>query len=78
MIKKFWIFHLQLDTLMIVEVIKMAKNNKQSGTNVQKVQQQNAASAQGNQFGTEFASETDAQHVREQNQKAERNKQQNS
>ncbi|MCY8451221.1 gamma type acid-soluble spore protein SspE, partial [Bacillus spizizenii] len=30
------------------------------------------------QFGTEFASETDVQQVRQQNQSAEQNKQQNS
>jgi small, acid-soluble spore protein, gamma-type len=56
----------------------VAKKNKTSaGTNVQHVKQQNAQSAQG-QFGTEFASETDAQEVRQQNQKAESKKQSNS
>lgn len=62
--------------------VKIMANNKQpnSNTDVQRVKQQNAQSAQGgqNQFGTEFASETDAQHVKQQNQKAESRKQQNS
>lgn len=51
----------------------MAKNNKtQAGTNFQ--------SAQGgqSQFGTEFASETNAQEVRRQNQQAEAKKNKNS
>ncbi|WAA08785.1 gamma-type small acid-soluble spore protein [Fervidibacillus albus] len=59
----------------------MAKQKRSSaGTNIQNVKQQNAQSAQGqqNQYGTEFASETDAQQVRKQNQKAESKKQQNS
>jgi small acid-soluble spore protein E (minor gamma-type SASP) len=65
----------------------MAKqpNRTQSGTNVQEVRQQNAASAgQGQQsagqgqFGTEFASETNAQEVRQQNAQAESRKGQNS
>lgn len=57
----------------------MAKRNSQSGTNIQKVRQQNAQSAQGSaNFGTEFASETDAQQVRQQNQQAEAKKAQNS
>ena len=41
----------------------MAKRT-QAGTNVGKVKQQNASAGQ---FGTEFASETDAQEVRSQN-----------
>ncbi|MBS4220142.1 gamma-type small acid-soluble spore protein [Bacillus sp. FJAT-49711] len=55
------------------------KKAQQSGTNVQKVRQQNAQSAtgQGN-FGTEFGSETDAQQVKKQNQQAEANKAKNS
>jgi small acid-soluble spore protein E (minor gamma-type SASP) len=55
----------------------MAKKNKTSaGTNVNHVKQQNAQAAQGQgQFGTEFASETDAQEVRKQNQKSQSNKQ---
>lgn len=36
----------------------------QAGTNIGKVQQQNASAGQ---YGTEFASETDAQEVRRQN-----------
>lgn len=55
----------------------MAKKNSQSGTNVQHVKQQNAKSTQGN-FGTEFASETDVQQVRQQNQQAEAKKAQSS
>ncbi|MGM8213739.1 gamma-type small acid-soluble spore protein [Virgibacillus sp. W0430] len=53
----------------------MAKNpkNTASGTNVQKVRQQNQQAAQG-QYGAEFASETDAQEVRRQNQKSKQNK----
>ncbi len=60
----------------------MANRGKtQSGTNIQQVRQQNAASAQGQagqQFGTEFASETNAQEVRRQNQQSQQNKGQNS
>lgn len=56
----------------------MAKNrqpNKTSaGTNVQKVRQQNQQAAQGQEFGTEFASETDAQEVRRQNNKSQQKK----
>ncbi|MEN1970193.1 gamma-type small acid-soluble spore protein [Lentibacillus sp. N15] len=57
----------------------MAKkaNQQASGTNVQKVKQQNQQAAQGQsqgQFGTEFASETNAQEVRKQNQKSQQNK----
>ncbi|WP_102028918.1 gamma-type small acid-soluble spore protein [Salirhabdus sp. Marseille-P4669] len=54
----------------------MAKKNKtSSGTNINHVKQQNAQAAQGQgQFGTEFASETDAQQVRKQNQKSQQNK----
>lgn len=44
-------------------------NQQQSNTNVQKVKQQNQASAQGQ--STEFASETDAQEVRKQNQQSQ-------
>ena len=57
----------------------MAKKGKTSaGTNIQNVQKQNAASASGNQFGTEFASETDVQSVKQANQKAEAKKSKNS
>ena len=56
----------------------MNKKSQQSQTNVQKVRQQNAASATGQNYGTEFASETDAQQVRQQNQQAEAKKGQNS
>ena len=45
----------------------MAKqpNQTQSGTNIQQVRQQNAQTAAGQgQYGTEFASETDVQEVR--------------
>ena len=48
----------------------MAKqpNQTQSGTNIQQVRQQNAQSGAGQgQFGTEFASETDVQEVRQRN-----------
>lgn len=45
-----------------------------SKTNVQKVRQQNAMSAQGQ--SQEFASETDAQQVRQQNQQSARKKNQ--
>lgn len=66
-------------TLRVVEVkLQMAKQNKtSSGTNIQNVKKQNAQSAQG-QYGTEFASETDVQSVRQQNQKAESQKNKNS
>ncbi|MBS4198447.1 gamma-type small acid-soluble spore protein [Bacillus sp. FJAT-49732] len=54
------------------------KKAQQAGTNVQKVRQQNAQSATGQSYGTEFASETDAQQVQKQNQQAEAKKAQNS
>ncbi len=58
----------------------MAKqpNQTQSGTNIQQVRQQNATSAGAGQFGTEFASETDVQEVKQRNQQAEANKAKNS
>ncbi|GGN53890.1 MULTISPECIES: gamma-type small acid-soluble spore protein [Oceanobacillus] len=54
----------------------MANNNpknSKAGTNVQKVRQQNQMAQQG-QYGTEFASETDAQEVKRKNQKSQQNK----
>jgi small acid-soluble spore protein E (minor gamma-type SASP) len=66
-----------MDKLITVEVIMMTKQN-QSNTNAEKVKQQNAASAQGSQFGTEFASETDAQQVRQQNAASAKNQSQSS
>ncbi len=65
-----------MDKLIHAEVIVMAKNNPKktaAGTNVNKVKQQNQAAAQG-QYGTEFASETDAQSVKKKNQKSQQNK----
>ncbi len=50
----------------------MARKTK-TGTNVQKVRQQNAASLAGNS-DVEFASETDVQAVRQQNQQSQQNK----
>ncbi|MGE1197548.1 gamma-type small acid-soluble spore protein [Priestia megaterium] len=55
-------------------------NNQQSnktsaGTNAAKAKQQNTASA-SNKFGTEFASETDVQAVKQQNAQAEAKKNQ--
>ena len=51
------------------------QNKTQTGTNVQQVRQQNASSAgSSGQFGTEFASQTDVQQVKKQNQQAEANK----
>jgi small acid-soluble spore protein E (minor gamma-type SASP) len=44
------------------------RNKTATGANVQKAKQQNAAA---NQFGTEFASETDVQAAAKKNQKAE-------
>ena len=44
-----------------MEVIIMNNNQTKTGTNIQKVRQQNAGQGQ---FGTEFASETNAQEVR--------------
>lgn len=41
-------------------------NKTVSGANIQKAQQQNATSSSG-QFGTEFASETDVQAVKQKN-----------
>jgi small acid-soluble spore protein E (minor gamma-type SASP) len=53
-------------------------NKSQSGTNIQEVRQQNAQSQGGagsaGQFGTEFASQTDAAEVRKQNQQSQANK----
>lgn len=55
----------------------MAKKSK-AGTDVQQVQKQNQAAATNQaaagQFTTEFANETDAQSVRQQNQKSQANK----
>ncbi|HYK74753.1 MAG TPA: gamma-type small acid-soluble spore protein, partial [Pseudoneobacillus sp.] len=49
-------------------------NKSQAGTNIQEVRQQNAASQGGQgQFGTEFASQTDAAEVRRQNQQSQSN-----
>ncbi|HDR4422860.1 TPA: gamma-type small acid-soluble spore protein [Bacillus cereus] len=48
-------------------------NKTSAGTNVAKVNQQNTAS---NKFGTEFASETDVQAVKQQNAQAEAKKSQ--
>lgn len=58
-----------MEILILVEVILM-----KSKTNAQKVRQQNAASAQGQ--NQEFASETDAQQVRQQNQQSAQKKNQ--
>lgn len=64
--------------IIIAEVILMAKNNpkKAAGTNVEQVKKQNQKAAQGqqDQYGTEFASETDAKEVMKQNKKSEQNK----
>jgi len=56
----------------------MAKRkHSKAGTNVEKVKQQNqqAAQSQPGQYGTEFAEETDAQQVKQQNKKSQQNKQ---
>jgi small acid-soluble spore protein E (minor gamma-type SASP) len=56
-------------------------NKTAAGTNIQKVKQQNAQSAQAGaagQFGTEFAAETNVQEVQQQNAQAEARKSQNS
>lgn len=50
----------------------MAKKTK-AGTDVQQVQKQNNKAASG-QFNAEFANETDAQSVRQQNQQSQANK----
>ncbi|KAB7664855.1 gamma-type small acid-soluble spore protein [Bacillus sp. B1-b2] len=51
----------------------------QTGTNIQEVKQQNAASAgQQGQYGTEFASETSVEEVKQRNAKAEAQKGKNS
>jgi len=63
---------------MAVEVIDtMAKKGLQNaGTNSQQVRAQNQASAQGQQgqFQSEFASETNAQDVRQKNMKSQQKK----
>ncbi|RLQ92371.1 gamma-type small acid-soluble spore protein [Falsibacillus albus] len=62
----------------------MAKqpNKTQAGTSVQHVKQQNAQAGQqagaAQQYGTEFASETNAQQVKQQNQQSEAKKNQAS
>ncbi|WP_433748221.1 gamma-type small acid-soluble spore protein [Falsibacillus pallidus] len=62
----------------------MAKqpNKTQSGTSVQHVKQQNAQAGQqagaAQQYGTEFAAETNAQQVKQQNQQSEAKKNQAS
>jgi small acid-soluble spore protein E (minor gamma-type SASP) len=67
-----------MDKLNIAEVILMAKkpNQTTSGTNIQKVRQQNQQAAQGQgQYGTEYGAEqTNAQEVKRQNQQSEQNK----
>ncbi|TGA96467.1 gamma-type small acid-soluble spore protein [Sporolactobacillus shoreae] len=50
----------------------MAKKNV--GTDVEQVKKQNAQSQNG-QYSGEFGSETNAQEVRQQNQKSQQNKQ---
>ena len=57
----------------------MAKqtNKTKAGSNINEIKQQNAQSAQGN-LDTEFASETDVQSVKQQNQKSEAKKMKNS
>ena len=52
--------------------------NNSSKTNAKQVRQQNAQSAGQGQFGSEFASETDVQSVKQANAKAEQNKAKNS
>ncbi|API91281.1 MULTISPECIES: gamma-type small acid-soluble spore protein [Virgibacillus] len=56
---------------------KKQPNQTTSGTNIQKVKQQNQQAAQGQgQYGTEYGAEqTNAQEVRKQNQKSQQNKQ---
>lgn len=56
----------------------MATKKTQAGTNVGKVKQQNAASGSASSFGTEFASETDAAEVRQQNQQSQSKAQSNT
>jgi len=53
----------------------MAKkvNKTEAGTNIKQVRKQNQLAQQG-QYETEFASETDAQSVKERNQKSQQNK----
>ena len=52
-------------------------NKTQSGINAQQERQRNAQAGAG-QFGTEFASETNAQEARRQNQQSQQNNNQNS
>ncbi|WP_272495765.1 gamma-type small acid-soluble spore protein [Bacillus pinisoli] len=56
----------------------MAKKSQAAKTNAAEVKAQNAASAGQGSYGTEFASETNVQEVRQQNAQAEANKGQNS
>ncbi|AUJ25451.1 gamma-type small acid-soluble spore protein [Virgibacillus dokdonensis] len=55
---------------------KQQPNQTSTGTNIQKVKQQNQQAAQGQgQYGTEYGAEqTNAQEVRKQNQKSQQNK----
>ncbi|MGP4071689.1 gamma-type small acid-soluble spore protein [Piscibacillus sp. B03] len=50
-------------------------NASAAGSNVEKVKQQNQAAEQG-QYGTEFASETNAQEVKRRNQQSQQKKNQ--
>lgn len=53
------------------------KNNKTTtGTNISEVQKQNqkAAKKMQDQYGTEFASETNLEEVKQQNKQSEQNK----
>ncbi|MDD9150392.1 MULTISPECIES: gamma-type small acid-soluble spore protein [unclassified Sporolactobacillus] len=45
------------------------------GTDVEQVKKQNAQVGSSGQYGSEFASETNAQEVRQQNKKSQANKQ---
>ena len=66
-----------LRTIIFAEVIIMAKRNQNqtsAGTNKEEVRQQNQQAAQGQEYGTEFASQTDAQQVREQNRESQSKK----
>lgn len=48
-------------------------NKTQAGTNIQEVRQQNAQAGGAGQYGTEFASETNAAEVKKQNQQSQAN-----
>jgi small acid-soluble spore protein E (minor gamma-type SASP) len=69
----------KLKAVEVIDAMAKQKGMNNAGTNAQEVKAQNSAASQGQnqaqgQFQAEFGSETNAQEVRQQNQKSQRNK----